>query len=275
MCDYNGKTMIKSDAIQSIMKTNSIKSLNIIKDNDNYSIKKSTSTQNLIARNSIESLETNFSKKMTFNLTGNTLSTTITKIQKSNEKLSNNNLDEFLIDSFNEITANKKDNEKNTEIKFEIKTKSLINLISANLVDTIIFNQENSFRYDFESIFYDKYFQNFSSNYHKSEIKNKTNEDENNKTYKEQVTNILSKHIYNVIKKLESEISTIIIAMIYLKRILIKQSLYLSLETVLNVFNMLLVLAHKYIEDVNYSDKAMAKIINIPISSINKMELML
>ena len=242
-----------------------------IKKNDNHR-KESTSLENLSAKNSI-SLEGNI------NSNGNTQCTNLINTQESNKNLSNNNLYESLMNSSNENTFNNDSNEENTKTKFEIKTESLTKFIAANLVDTLIINQENIFRYDLESLFYKKYFENFSSNHLISSLNikntNNTVEAENKEIDTEQLTNVLFKHINKIIKKLESEISTNIIAMIYLKRIINDENLYLSLETVLYVFIMLVCLAYKYNEDIIFTNKDLAKILNLHIFSFNEMELML
>jgi len=203
---------------------------------------------------SIESLKRNFSKKIICN--NNSL--------ENSKKTTQVNTLETIEKNIND----------DIEINNTIQREVLIEFVSKNLVEILIIEQENINFYDFDNKFYDGYFKLFSSseliktskNHSKKRIK---------KINKEQVLNNMVIFINDIVNKLESETSTIIIAMIYLKRILSEQKLFISLDTVLNVFYILLILSHKYNEDLIYSSKVMSSIIEVPVSSFHKMELFL
>ena len=123
-----------------------------------------------------------------------------------------------------------------------------------------------------QNLFYRKFFELFDTNY----ITNQhDDEDIHEEQYKKQLIAKISKYISFIVRKLESEISTIIITMIYLKRIIIQQNLFLSFNTILYVFYMLLILAHKYNEDDLFTSTAMAKKINVKVTDFHKMEVLL
>ena len=131
---------------------------------------------------------------------------------------------------------------------------------------------ENINKYNFNNLFYSKFFQLFTSNHL---INQKLIDETSNKIDRNLTIYYVSIFFNYIVNKLEAEISTIILTMIYLKRIISEQNLFLSLNTILYVFYMILILAQKYNEDSIYTCRAMARIINVPISSFHKMEILL
>ena len=260
----------KANSIIEIELTNigSTKCLDITEEaNQKKRVLKLTENLNIINCNKFEKRNNSKTLTMDTNSSGNSTKHSCKKSYENKEQLSNIITYTDEEESKLEISTNGK-----SDVEFLLNLHSFIDFISTNLYEIIMFHQNNVEKYNFNNLFYHKYFELFSTNYisidQNIEI---INEDH----YKQVIINNISKFLYYIIKKLESEISTIIITMIYLRRIITKHNLFLSINTVLYVFFMLLILAHKYNEDNIYTSKLMSKMINVEMSSFHKMEVLL